>query len=68
MDEADLGNRFADRYLNEALAGVRTRMPKGESRTECEDCGEDIPEARRKAVPGCVRCVNCESLNERKTW
>lgn len=29
-------------------------------------CGAQIPEARRNAVPGCQRCVKCESAQERK--
>lgn len=28
--------------------------------TICIDCGENIPEKRRKAVPGCVRCIGCQ--------
>lgn len=29
-------------------------------------CGAQIPEARRNAVPGCQRCVKCESAQKRK--
>lgn len=37
--------------------------------TECTDCNAPIPEARRKAVPGCTRCVKCESAQElKKGW
>jgi len=68
MDECDLGNIFADRYQKEALARQLNRKLQGESRFECEDCGETIPEGRRKAVPGCVRCVSCETNFERKPW
>lgn len=32
--------------------------------TECVDCLDAIPEARRKAVPGCKRCVSCQELLE----
>lgn len=36
---------------------------------ECVDCGADIPEARRKAVPGCTRCVTCqEALEIHSHW
>lgn len=31
----------------------------------CEDCGEEIPEKRREAVPGCTRCVKCQEEAER---
>lgn len=27
---------------------------------ECEECGEPIPEARRRAVIGCRCCVTCQ--------
>jgi len=30
------------------------------SATHCEDCGEDIPEPRRVAVPGCRTCASCQ--------
>ena len=28
---------------------------------ECEECGEPIPEARRRAVIGCRCCVDCHN-------
>ncbi|RWE48556.1 MAG: hypothetical protein EOS79_08460 [Mesorhizobium sp.] len=31
------------------------------------DCGEPIPEARRQAMPGCRRCVDCETFIERQS-
>ena len=33
----------------------------------CEgaDCGERIPEARRKAVPGVQLCIECQASNEK---
>ncbi|MBL4855760.1 MAG: TraR/DksA family transcriptional regulator, partial [Idiomarina sp.] len=27
----------------------------------CEECGEPIPEARRKAIPGVRLCVECQA-------
>ena len=36
-----------------------------DSATEC-DCGALIPEARRWAVPGCQRCVKCQSIYEQQ--
>jgi phage/conjugal plasmid C-4 type zinc finger TraR family protein len=30
------------------------------------DCGEPIPEARRRAVPGTDKCFDCASLAERR--
>jgi phage/conjugal plasmid C-4 type zinc finger TraR family protein len=33
---------------------------------ECEDCEEPIPEGRRKAAPGCTRCIRCQEHFERQ--
>ena len=37
------------------------------SLSECKLCGEDISEARQKAVPGVELCLECATLNE-KPW
>ena len=50
-----------DADVADALARARRRRPSGESLTHCEDCGEPIPEARRRAVPGVRRCVACQA-------
>ena len=31
----------------------------GVSAKECTECGDEIPEARRKALPGITKCVEC---------
>jgi phage/conjugal plasmid C-4 type zinc finger TraR family protein len=31
------------------------------------DCGERIPDSRRKALPGVKRCVTCQETKERRT-
>ncbi|PLR35056.1 conjugal transfer protein TraR [Chimaeribacter californicus] len=36
----------------------------GVSLAECEMCGNDIPEARRCAVPGVRLCVGCQEVRE----
>ena len=45
---------------------ARRRLPGGESLTHCEECGEEIPEARRQAVPGVRYCVRCQTELEKK--
>ncbi|MBV7396812.1 DksA/TraR family C4-type zinc finger protein [Mameliella sediminis] len=37
------------------------RAPVGESLMECADCGEEIPEKRRLAIPGVKLCIDCAS-------
>lgn len=36
------------------------------SASHCEECGDVIPAARRLAVPGCDRCVSCQTRQEVK--
>ena len=50
-----------DASVEDAVARARRTLRKGESLTHCEDCGEEIPEARRQAVPGVRRCFACQS-------
>ena len=49
-----------DDTVRDAVAGARARMPAGESLLHCEDCGEDIPQRRRTALPGVRTCVACQ--------
>jgi len=44
-----------------AIRSVRALLPSGSGRIRCEDCDAPIPERRRKAVPGCTRCVECQA-------
>jgi phage/conjugal plasmid C-4 type zinc finger TraR family protein len=50
-----------DASVKEAVELARSRLPRGESLTHCEECGADIPQARREAVPGVRYCVDCQS-------
>ncbi len=53
-----------DASVADAVERARSKLPSGESLAECEECGKDIPEARRQAVPGVRLCVSCqESLD-----
>lgn len=52
-------------FRRTALEAVRGRVVKAESARECEDCGGPIPEARRRAAPGCIRCVACQNVFEK---
>ena len=50
-----------DDTVSDAVNGARARMPSGEGSQWCEDCGEEIPERRRLALPGTRTCVVCQS-------
>jgi len=49
-----------DASVEDAVELARSRLPSGESLTHCEECGTDIPEARRKAIAGVRLCVACQ--------
>ena len=34
------------------------------SAEHCSECEEDIPEARRVAMPGCKTCASCQEVLE----
>lgn len=52
--------------LKDALASARARLPSGEGRADCEDCGEPIPQPRRQALPGARTCVACQSARDKR--
>lgn len=54
-----------DATVEDALKRVRSEQLKGESLEYCDECGEDIPEARRNAVPGVRYCVQCQSAKDK---
>jgi phage/conjugal plasmid C-4 type zinc finger TraR family protein len=47
--------------VTDGVLTARARMPAGEGTTHCVECGEEIPEARRRALPGVSTCVPCQS-------
>ncbi len=47
------------------VARVRGRLLQGESLEECETCGEPIPPARQKALPGVRLCLACQEEEDK---
>lgn len=50
-----------DDTVTDAVLAARARMPSGEGTDHCVECGEEIPERRRLAIPGVRTCVPCQS-------
>lgn len=51
-----------------AVADVQRKLAKQAERPSakiCEECGDDIPEERQKAMPGVQHCVYCQEYLER---
>jgi len=50
-----------DASIKDALKSVRRRLPSGPSLKNCEECGNEITEGRREALPGVRLCVPCQA-------
>ncbi len=66
MDDVDLAWECTEAHLQQALA-LRLRSGTGQaSRFTCLDCEEEIPPERRTAAVGCVRCLDCQTVIEKR--
>lgn len=50
-----------DASIDDAVKAARRRLPGGPSLKRCEECGAEIPEARRAAMPGVRLCFSCQT-------
>ncbi len=50
-----------DASVEDAVKRARSQLPRGKSLKHCAECGGEIPEARRRAIPGVRLCVDCQS-------
>ena len=55
-----------DATVDDAVARARSRLASGDGARECAACGAEIPEARRRAVPGVRRCVTCQEADDQQ--
>ena len=47
--------------IDDELKRMKARpRPQGESLTHCAECDEEIPQARREAIPGVKLCIDCQ--------
>jgi phage/conjugal plasmid C-4 type zinc finger TraR family protein len=54
-------NEQIEASISDELARLKARArPTGESFTHCAECEEEIPEARRAAIPGVKLCLDCQ--------
>ena len=50
-----------DDTVKDAVLAARGNMPAGDGAPFCDECGEPIPAARRRALPGVRTCVPCQA-------
>ncbi len=61
-DDCDLAGDRIEIEMGRLLAAFQPAT--GESLAECEECGNEIPEARQKAVQGCTLCIACAEVRD----
>ncbi len=62
-DYADVASTLSEQDLDIALANIKHFDQV--SNYECEDCGAEIPEQRRK-LGSVTLCISCQSVSEAK--
>ncbi|HZW58997.1 MAG TPA: DksA/TraR family C4-type zinc finger protein [Woeseiaceae bacterium] len=55
-----------DASVDDAVRRARSRLPRGASRSRCEACDAEIPQARRQAVPGVRLCIDCQAQSDQE--
>jgi len=55
-----------DATVEDAVNRAREQIPRGASRSLCAECGNEIPAARRKAVPGVRLCLACQAEHDKQ--
>jgi len=64
-DAIDMAQQRSEEVLARSIAQIIHR-PVAVSATFCEECDTPIPEARRRAIYGVIRCVSCQQIFELK--
>ena len=50
----------------EATLARRAKLATQATNSECDDCGYEIPAARREAAPWATTCIECQGIREIK--
>jgi phage/conjugal plasmid C-4 type zinc finger TraR family protein len=55
-----------DATVKDGVSRAKSRLPSGPGLSHCEECGQEIPVARRAAIPGVRLCVKCKEAEDRE--
>lgn len=55
-----------DDTISDGVQRARARLPQGAGSLDCVECGDEIPEKRRQALPGVSTCVACQSGRDQR--
>lgn len=62
-DLLDIASELEESERAHGVALVRDAL-QAQGADDCRDCGDIIPEERRKAAPWAVRCIYCQEAVE----
>lgn len=65
MDDVDKAADLEEARTQAAMAKIANQMKVVNTDIHCEDCGKEIPPARRAAVPYTTRCVVCQEIDDK---
>jgi phage/conjugal plasmid C-4 type zinc finger TraR family protein len=68
MDVFDRASEQEQLFRDQVLAAHAANRLHGTSATHCQayDCGIEIPEQRRQALPGVQFCIDCAARQEKE--
>jgi phage/conjugal plasmid C-4 type zinc finger TraR family protein len=55
-----------DDTITDGVMRAPACMLTGEGEAHCRECGDEIPEARRRAMPRVQTCITCQSARNRR--
>ena len=63
LEDLAIGTMMREREMLDEIELALGRLSEGEYGT-CEDCGDEIPERRLRALPWARLCVNCAERHQ----
>ena len=55
-----------DDTVIDGVLRARARLPAGQGEAHCQACGDEIPQERRRVLPGVRTCIPCQSTLDRR--
>jgi phage/conjugal plasmid C-4 type zinc finger TraR family protein len=54
-----------DATVKDAIDRAQSNLPRGPGLAHCAECGAEIPQARRDAIPSVRLCLSCQDTQDR---
>jgi len=66
MEDFELASKFEAMHLKNSIDRHFDEVEPCDGDGTCCDCGDPIPMERQQAMPGCRRCIACQTIYEMK--